>query len=173
MCIGAYAYMRHVFAEQRAAAEAALDLVMIWAGGWLTLRRRGPWCDAENAALVVLEAYRRLPPGWPRGRDHEYFHSLPPAEQLDAADFASLRSELHELQPAVDEVRKLKKLPRGRYSIVYQRDFWKTMLDEQTKCCCIIDLLALDALLREQEGDVAGAVQSVLRPPECGAVGWG
>ncbi len=64
------------------------------------------------------------------------------------------------MQPALDEARKLAKMPRGRHHIVYERNTLETRLNDQQEARRIAILLAYDALRYSQIGDGKNALIS-------------
>jgi hypothetical protein len=114
----------------------------------------------ENSARVVVAAGKLLPSNWPPKEFSELFTHLAPEEQLSPEDFARLRQELENVRPAVDEARKLAKMPRGRHHIVYERNPLETRLNDQAEARRIAMLLAFDALRYNQNGDGTNALTS-------------
>lgn len=116
--------------------------------------------EQENSARAVLTAAKLLPKKWPEPDFHERLTHLPPAEQLAPKDLARLQQELRNLRPALDEARKLAKMPRGRHRIAYKRNVLNTLLEDQQLSRNVAQLLFHDALECAQRQDMKGALAS-------------
>jgi hypothetical protein len=88
------------------------------------------------------------------------FTELQPQAQLSEHQLNVLREEMQRAEKAVAEARKLVNLPRGRFYVRYSPDWISTVLDEVQDARGVTNLLAYDALLRAQEQDLAGAMES-------------
>ncbi len=116
--------------------------------------------EDENSARVVVAAAKLLPKNWPSPDFEELFIHLPPEEQLAPDDFACLKTELDNLDPALKEARKLATMPRGRHCIDYQPLVYETLLPDQSESRPVMWLLVLDAMRYDQEGDANSALTS-------------
>jgi hypothetical protein len=133
--------------------------------------------DDQNSAIPLLLAYRLVPPKWPfwySDKDPENptrdpneiadlrnsFEKLDPPAQLDDRQLKELRRELKRAAVALTEARKVVDMPRGRYAITYAPDLISTLLDHTQHTRELTNLLAADALLRAQDQDVDGALES-------------
>jgi hypothetical protein len=140
-------------------------------------RRRVP--DAENGALVLLEADRLLPAGWPSwpvsklGEDvavasqkRQQFISdlneLAPCLQLNERQTAALRAELARANAALQEARKLVRFATGRYPVKWSPDYFSTALPHEPKLQSVAALLGYDALLAAQDGNADQSLASCL-----------
>jgi hypothetical protein len=141
--------------------------------------------DTENSAIQVLAAKQALPTDWPhwptpgladdsreaseaRIKFGDALSALEPPEQLNAQQFAALRMELKRAGPALEMARKLATMPNGRYSVNWARDFISTLLPHAQNAREMATLLADDALLRAQDGDLDGALVSARAALNCG-----
>ncbi len=88
--------------------------------------------------------------------------------QLDQRQADALREELQRAAEALLETRKVADLPRGRYPIVYARDFIGTLLPHVQDARMMGNLLAYDVLLRAQDEDLDGALTSCRGILNCG-----
>jgi hypothetical protein len=111
--------------------------------------------DEENSALCVLTAGKLLPGVLP-SQALEALRDVPPNRQLDGQTFALLRAELDKAGPALDEARKLARLPRGRFPITFNRDPLATTLSHVPEVGKAQAVLRLAAWKAAQEGDVRG-----------------
>lgn len=116
--------------------------------------------EEENSARIVLAADRLLPKDWPPKELGDRLAHLAPEEQLAQEDFAWLKQELDNVRPALDEARKLAKMPHGRHHITYERNTLETRLNDQGKARRIAALLTYDALRHDQNSDGAKALTS-------------
>lgn len=148
--------------------------------GWrladIEVRRRS-YPDEENGMLCVRAARAALPRPWP---DWQKFLSAQgaedaveeasqletslqdqdPATRLNARQVQALRTELPRASAALAEARKLADRPHGRASVNWAPDFISTLLPHVQEAREIASLLGYDVLLRTEEGDLAGALQS-------------
>jgi hypothetical protein len=116
--------------------------------------------EEENSARVVVSVSKLLPKNWPTPEFHERFAHLPPEEQLAPEDLARLKQELENVRPALDEARKLAKMPRGRHHIAYTRNILSTRLGDQEHSRHVGSLLLCDALHYDQQRDTKKALTS-------------
>ncbi len=114
--------------------------------------------EEENSARVVVAAGKLLPKNWPPRELGDLVTQLVPEEQLSPEDFAWLKQELEQVQPAIDEAHKLMNMPRGRHRIVYERNTLETRLNDQAEARRIAILLAYDSVLYNQNGDGKNAL---------------
>jgi hypothetical protein len=134
-------------------------------------KRRTAVPDAENAARPIQGAIKLLPANWPSQTVFDSIDLLPPY-QLDPATLESLRAEMKLVQPALVEARRAMKLGKGWLPIKWSPEYVNTNLDLTQRVRSIGTLLQLDAALRSQDGDHAGAWQSSLNQLAlCRAIG--
>jgi hypothetical protein len=140
--------------------------------------------DERNAAGLVFKARAVFPASWPSwdlgytgpdpdGDDkrkalEKSFMELVPQRQLNEEQTAALRTELKRAAAALAEARKLKDYPEGRYPITYSADFVTTPLPHVQEARMVVYLLQFDVLLRAQEGDADGALESCRAILNCG-----
>jgi hypothetical protein len=139
-------------------------------------RNRVP--DDENSAFVIVEAKSLIPSRWPtwdsgpapnetpeeaalRETLQESFGELEPPVQLNEEQTKALREEIRRAGPALTKAVALARMPRGRFPTDPSVDP-ATNLTEQLDTRTVANLLSLDALLRAQDRDLEGALQSCL-----------
>jgi hypothetical protein len=155
-------YVRPDLAEREAVAEAdRLD------AGWRMedlVAARQPVPDAENSAHVILAAAKLIPATSRLARgsnQEEKLAEISPEVPLEDDLRADLKAECTKLAAAVDVARRVAKMPRGRYDIVWAKDGLGTLLPHVQEARTIAGLLAWEAVLRADRGDIAGAMVSV------------
>jgi hypothetical protein len=138
--------------------------------------------DERNSGLIVINAKQLMPERWPvwehpisqaskeepgdasaaarREAIERSFSELEPQQQLCEELIVALYGELERVAPAFAEARKLADLPEGRHAIVYKDDCIFTLVPHSDAVQRIRNLLPFDAMLRAQEGDVDGALES-------------
>jgi hypothetical protein len=132
--------------------------------------------DERNGAALVLKARALLPGGWPSwdlgytGPDpdgetrrkalEKSFMELTPQRQLNEDQRDALRAELKRAAAALAEARKLKDYPEGRYALTYSTDLLSTPVPHVQPARAVVYLIQFDILLRAQEGDADGALES-------------
>src|SRR5262245_38786701 len=133
------------------------------AGSWQeedlqSLRKKIP--DAENGALVVLEAAAALPPTWQE--DFEDIVVSRPNKELSGERAAKLAGALRKHALSVEKARKLRDFPQGRFpSFPLAPDILHRPGDaEQARRISL--LLWFDTLYRCHEGNYADAWSSAV-----------
>jgi hypothetical protein len=152
--------------------------------------------NEKNSALVILTAQKLLPYTWPvwlyrsttettheSQISDEILWSLSPPIQLEAGLTKALREELREAENALIAVREVKTMPQGRCPIENEEELRSlpmrlamrytpirvqlsyTLTPNQRE---LADLLTYDVLLRAQENDLNGALDSCLTLINCG-----
>jgi hypothetical protein len=129
--------------------------------------------DAENGALHVETVAKQIPKGWAAAEDFSVlFEELAPESRLGEYQVKRLRQELAKAAAALAEARKLKDFPRGRFAVTYTDDWISTQFPTVQDARRVAGLLNHDALLRAEEGDADGALESCRATLNCGrAVG--
>jgi hypothetical protein len=160
LAVCAWAWWHHSVQQRLSEALAELDRSE---PGWRledieAAREKIP--EEENSARVVIAASKLLPQPWPPKDFPDLLTQFAPEGQLAPDDFARLNRELEKVRPALDEARKLAKMPRGSHHIVYERNTAETRLDDQGKTRRIAILLAYDAVRYNQIGDGKNALIS-------------
>ena len=161
---GLYVYTvvttRTAWAE--AEAEAALDTPR-----WRLMELdadRPAIPDEENSALHMI-ATRRKAGGFSVGMAPNYeaiFEKLTPIAQLNRQQSELIRGELAKIVKPLEEARKLKDMPRGRFPVVYTDDFIGTLLPEHQNARTIAEWLQHDAMLLAHDEEYDKAVESCL-----------
>jgi hypothetical protein len=84
--------------------------------------------------------------------------ALPPNAPLPAADVKTFREELTRVESLLLLARKMIDYPRGRFVTTQSRDVVSTLIPEHAAGANLVRLLALDALMRLQDGNREQAV---------------
>jgi hypothetical protein len=120
--------------------------------------------DADNSALHIMAVRRKggnvnvgAAPNY-----NEIFDKLPPTAQLNEQQSDLIRRELKKIGGALEEARKLKKMPRGRFPITYDDNWIGTLLPEHQGTRDVGDWLQHDAMLLADEGKCDLAVESCI-----------
>jgi hypothetical protein len=161
--------------------QEALDRADRLDPGWRLFEldaRRADVPDEENSAHLIMASQRALPRGWPswesgigaagagEGEDRHLqalargFAELSPPAALSAAQVAALRQELARAAKALAEAHKLAGTPRGRHPVAYRPDWVSTLYPTVQETRDVSRLLAYEALLRAQDGDLPGALNN-------------
>jgi hypothetical protein len=157
---GRQIYEHHKVTTQLQEALAELDCTD---PGWRLKdieAARAPVSDAENGALCVVAAAKHLPKDWPSQEFDDAFKGLEPPELLSPDQFALLRTGLMEVDPALQEARKLAGRSAGRHRITYLRNIFGILLPGQGEVWRISRLLEYEAMRQSQVGDMKGALTS-------------
>ncbi len=120
--------------------------------------------DKENGARVVNAAFALLPKNW-QFQLEMYFEETPPQFRFHPDSGARFRDELQFVANAVEESRKIRNYPNGRFAITYSPDFMSTNVSEQQNARAVVQLLFLDAhqaLELEQPERAVDAIQAIL-----------
>ncbi len=115
--------------------------------------------DDENSALRVTEMVKLLPDQWIDDKLEGEVDSLRPESQMTPEQFEGVQQSLKKVLPALEIMRTLADLPKGRFPIVYGAD----RSNDSSPLMPLrnaIRLPCLDADVRLQAGDVRGAVDS-------------
>jgi hypothetical protein len=132
--------------------------------------------DALNSAPVMDEVLARVPEGWPNTRDRvsgvagsvaerikdafDESGRIPSNVKLSDSVVKALRVELKTYEKAVGFARSLAKYPRGRHELSIGRAVIDTLLPHTEGARTAARLLVADAVLRAQDGDIDGALES-------------
>jgi hypothetical protein len=126
--------------------------------------------DEENGALVAIAAKAKMPAQWPAwdlppaGASESSMvaalRDLKPNQALSPAERGEMREEMERAAAATQEARKLVDFPRGRYPIVYSKNYISTLLPHIQHARSVAYVLQNDALFRAQSGDLDGAIVS-------------
>ena len=124
--------------------------------------RRSAFPPEKNGALVIRTAAHYLPPGWVSLPGDGLSHSpMPPQRPHTAAQIAATRNALARVPAALAEAHKLKSVPGGRFRLEYRPDYLSTpVTDSIQPTINVTRLLISDALLRAEDGDAEGALES-------------
>jgi hypothetical protein len=119
--------------------------------------------DDQNAALRAQAIKRLLPSEWPEEAFKQLLATVqdpPPVLRLKEHQVRAMRAELQRLAPALAEARRLADFSEGRHLVFVRRDWLSTSVPHIQSLRSVASLLQADALLRAEEGDLAGAVAS-------------
>jgi hypothetical protein len=147
-------------AWEEAEAEAARDLPR-----WRLLELeadRPEIPDAENSGLHMMAIKRKVATFavFSTPNFDKIFMNLPPTAQLNAQQTEILRTELAKDVKPLQEARKLKDMPRGRYPVVYSDDGFATSIQHHQDTRVFASLLQNDAFLLAQDGEYDRAIES-------------
>ncbi len=118
--------------------------------------------DKGNSALHII-AVRRQAPGVFVDIAPNYekiFKKLPTTAQLNKQQSELIRGQLAKIAKPLEQARKLKDMPRGRFPITYTDDFIDTPLRDHLDSYAITEWLQHDAMLLAQDKQYDQAVES-------------
>jgi hypothetical protein len=124
-------------------------------------KRRTALPEAENGARPILDAVKLMPPNWPDPKINDSLDLLPPY-QLDNDSLEMLRREMKLVEPALAKAHEATKFTKGWFAVPWSPDAIGTRLEHLQKLRGVANMLQLDALVRNQDGDHAGAWKSSL-----------
>jgi len=127
------------------------------------LADRKPIADDDNPAIVVgkITALLSLGKFDAHEKNWERLDDLPSARRLNDPEVAVLREALTKHAEAVELGRTLKDFEsEGRFALTIDPDFIGILCDPVLRCRDVTCLLQGDAMLRAEDGDVVGALQS-------------
>jgi len=134
--------------------------------------------DEENSSVQMARSRQARPAKWliwyfppntpgadlvladPEGFSQR-LEDVPPQVRLDAEQERVLGSEMKRGAAAVADARRLIDLPRGRHPIVWKKDYVSSLIPNTQQSRDVVAILRYDVLLRCQDGDLDGAMQSV------------
>ena len=160
--LGAFEYMKHATNQDWIAAEAETDLLD---PRWRLLdieADREVIPAGENSALHII-AMTGAARDFAVSRAPNYdllFDNLPPTAQLNEQQEELIRRELAKIAKPLDEARRLKDLPKGRFPITYTDDFFSTVIPNQQNARAIAEWLQHDAYLLAHQKEFDRAVES-------------
>jgi hypothetical protein len=115
--------------------------------------------DAENAALYLMEVARQFPKGRVLIEVDRLLGDLPPEARLHQSQHSVIRSALTDAGPALAAAYALPRYTRTRYPVT-----WRPDLQPAVETCQetrpVAAWLRLDALVRAEAGDHAGALEA-------------
>jgi hypothetical protein len=158
--VGRWYWHRH---QVSAAAQQSMEELNRDDPGWRLAdleAARAVLPDGDNAAVCVREAHELLVP---EKEDINLFNQIrraPPNERLGPKDRADVGDQMQKQRQAVEKARTLADRPRGRFSILYQRNPLKIDLTHLGQARSITSLLCCDAAAQAEDGDVTGALRS-------------
>jgi len=170
-----WAKLDQLAARRLAAAIAATDRID---PGWrlgdlMAARETVP--DDENAALIVARVVAMLPEYWRAPSASQLGRTWPPSEvgqalgrlaslkaavRMDDATADVVRDELAAHADAVDLARTVAGYDRGRHEVEIPPNLFDIHTRETYEARAVGRLLAADAAIRAQDGDVDGALES-------------
>jgi hypothetical protein len=125
--------------------------------------------DEANSALCAKAAHGLLPAGWPpleanptpaNQKLDKSIRELLPLAALQPQQLEALSVALEAAKPALDEARRLKDLPRGRYPLGVDSQGLPSSWPANQQARTLATLLGYDTLLRAHTNDVGGALES-------------
>jgi hypothetical protein len=161
--LGYYFYLTWVAASD---LQAAIDEADRLDPHWRLkdiLADQKPIPDEENSALVVMKVDEMVRPGgYDIGQKNwRLFEQAAPVHRLNGPQIVALREALTKHAEAVKVARTLKEFRgEGRFPIKQSPDWISTTLEPLQRCRGVMSLLQHDAMLRAEDGDMAGAMES-------------
>jgi hypothetical protein len=119
--------------------------------------KRTSYTAGANSATVIKPVQQQLPASW---LNPELEFTQEPPVALSASQIKDLAAELGRVRPALTQARRLKDFPHGRGPSAGPIAGAPGWLDHVEGVRSITNLLTHDALLRSEQNDVDGAVQS-------------
>jgi hypothetical protein len=118
--------------------------------------------EKDNSARVIVKVVGLLPRPWPQTTVEDKLRNLDraPTARLDEVQMALLDKELTIHAIALAEARKLVAIPRGRHRLAIEVNPDATLVAHLEDSRRVGVLLGYDALVRVQNGDIHGALQS-------------
>ncbi|HZZ82704.1 MAG TPA: hypothetical protein VFE62_29670 [Gemmataceae bacterium] len=117
--------------------------------------------DADNSALKMMAMVRggRV---WVSGVPNYdlMFEKLPANSQLNSQQVQVIQTEFAKMPKQLEQARELRKYPEGRFPVTFTDDWISTVIQHHQDARTVADWLKHDAMLRAQEGDYDGAVES-------------
>jgi hypothetical protein len=159
---GVYLYLEDVARRdwEAAVAEAAQDLPR-----WQLMELeadRPHFAPNENAALHTIKIVSTAPRVSVAGAPtyEKVFENLPPTARLNHQQEKLIRVELAKVAKPLQEARKLKNMPNGRFPIQFSDDYIATLVPDQQDLRMLSDWLQHDAFLLAHEGKSSQAMDS-------------
>ena len=119
-----------------------------------------PLPDDKNNALIVKQIIEQRPANWPSVDVQDKASPPGPQTQLDPAQALLLKKELERSPSTIALVRKLAGVPRGYLKIAWAPDGISSVLTPVQQTREVATIAKFDALLRAQEQDFDGALES-------------
>jgi ABC-type transport system involved in multi-copper enzyme maturation permease subunit len=116
--------------------------------------------DGQNSGLLTQEVKRRLRADWENQETYLLVENLPPEKQLNQQQIAALMQDLKVAEPALVLARRLAGMPKGRYDLKWTKDGFYTLLEDTQNSRTVTNLLRYDVLMRAQQDNVDGALDS-------------
>jgi hypothetical protein len=127
------------------------------------MAERLPIPDEQNPALVVMKIDRLLLPGnYDVGQKNlRLFEEMASVHQLNGMQITALRDSFTRHTEALKLARTLKDFPgEGNFNIKVSPDWLSTNLEPLQRCRGVMYMLSNDAMLRAEDEDAAGAMES-------------
>jgi hypothetical protein len=126
---------------------------------------RKTYAPEENSALHVTKVARLLRNAGSVSAHRAYndvFDGLASQHQLSPQQVELIREVFEKLDAELIEARKLKDMPGGCFAIKYSPDWISTIIADQQNARQVMELLQHDVMLRAQQGDPDGAMESCM-----------
>lgn len=179
LVLGLVIYHRGIGAKRLAAAIANTDHSdPNWHYSDL-ISKRAVVPDAQNAALIVVDAGKLIPNEWPPSSSDsspfreksilEQVREVDANEQLSPELLARARAELHDPEAALPVAHKLLNYRTGRYpDLSFQDRHSKGVPDQIQACRQVGELLWLEAALLAQDAKIKEALEASRCQIVCG-----
>ena len=112
--------------------------------------------DDENSALLVMASYEKIPRGWQPLKGQWPPLLLDPRVPLAPELLTDLKLRREEAKDGLADARKLADRPRGRFPN-WRVEVPRSVPRSRQQVEMVAQLLYIDALIRIEEGDLAGA----------------
>jgi len=115
--------------------------------------------EEDNSALHIIAVMPDFRVSDAKPYNH-LFSQLPPTVLLNDEQLQLLRVELAKIVKPLEEARRLKDMPRGRFPITYTDDFISTLIPEQQNARLVAEWLQHDCYRLAHEDQHDRAVES-------------
>jgi hypothetical protein len=159
---GIFTYTNYTTRNNWAAAEAEADASDPHWRFQQLLDEQTPIPDQENSALYIIAVASKAKNTRIAGAaNYELiFAKLPPNARLNSQQVELLRGQLGAIAKPLEEARKLKDMPRGRFPVKYSDDFIGTLIPNHQDARDLADWLQHDAYDLAHQGKYNEAVES-------------
>ncbi len=119
-----------------------------------------PLPDSANNALIIQQILKEKPADWLSNAVQQQVGTLDPQRQLRSGQASLLKREMERSPSTIALIRKLAGVPKGHQIINWTPDGISTLLPFVQQSRTIAQIAKFDAILRCQEQDYDGALES-------------
>jgi hypothetical protein len=116
--------------------------------------------DDENSAMLVMSTYEKIPSGWQALKGQWPPLELGPRQPIAPKLLTALKDRRAEAKDALADARGLAARPRGRFPD-WRAEMPRSVPMARRQVETVSQLLYIDALIRIDEGDLAGAAHEI------------